>query len=72
MENKHVNLVNDKFKVPEKVVLPKNKVSKKVNLNWIVLLLFILFTIFFLYHCKKGNISEEEYKVVPYNNFVLN
>lgn len=39
-----------KFQVPEKISLPK----KKLNLNKILLIGFIIFSIFFLYNCKYG------------------
>jgi len=62
-------LVNQNhFKVPEpKVPEPKIPVhlpSKKINLNGILLILFILFTVFFLYNCKYSTFSEEP---VPYS-----
>ena len=59
------SLVDPKYfeKVVEKTptILPK-----KVNLNVILLIIFVLFTAFFLYNCKYGYFKTENY-VEPYS-----
>jgi len=62
-------LVNpENFKIKEiklKESLPLPKGPKKLNLNKILLILFIIFTIFFLYNCKYGESIEN--MPVPYS-----
>ena len=49
-----------KIKIPQPVV-----VKQKFNLNKWILIIFILFTIFFLFNCKYGIFKYEE------NHFAL-
>ena len=60
LSSKIPKLVNpDNFKISENLNLNLNLSKlkpKKLNLNWILLILFIIFSIFFLFNCKKGTI----------------
>ena len=60
---KHLTELKHLINAPE-IKLPKIK-PKKINLNIIILILFIIFTIFFLYNCKNG--KSYDYKVIPFN-----
>jgi hypothetical protein len=60
------HLVNNEFfqtiKRPKVVV-----VKKKITLNMVLIVLFILFTSFFLYNCKYGYFKAEEINIYPFN-----
>jgi hypothetical protein len=59
-------LVNSKhFPVPSVHVPPISLKPKKVNLNWILLVLFVICTICFLYYCKYK--TPENINVIPFN-----
>jgi hypothetical protein len=59
----NLHLVN-----PEHLKKIEIKPTKKIkfNLNIILLVLFTLFSIFFLYNCKRGNFSQEN-EPAPYS-----
>ena len=47
---------------------PKIEITKiKFSLNKIILILFTIFTIFFLYNCKYGIFKNDESKIIPFN-----
>jgi hypothetical protein len=48
------------------------KIKGKFNLNKILLISFILFTIFFLYNCKNGIFKGDESKIIPFNLYEKN
>jgi hypothetical protein len=49
-------------------VVPVPQTVKKWNLNKILFISFVLFTIFFLYNCKYGIFkSTETHNVYPFN-----
>ena len=52
------------FKPPIILKFPKNN---KFSLNKILLILFTIFTIFFLYNCKYGIFKNDESKIIPFN-----
>ena len=72
LESKNTpNLVNkDHFILPE--IKVKINLPKKINLNIILLILFVLFTIFFLYNCKYGFFKSDESKIIPFNLYEKN
>ena len=51
------------FKPKIEIIKTKNKFS----LNKILLILFTIFTIFFLYNCKYGIFKNDESKIIPFN-----
>ena len=51
-----------------KIEISKIEITKnKFSLNKIVLILFTIFTIFFLYNCKYGIFKNDESKIIPFN-----
>jgi hypothetical protein len=56
------------YKPKQEIILIKSK----LNLNKILLILFILFTIFFLYNCKNGIFKSDESKIIPFNLYEKN
>ena len=64
-------LVNSKHfpvKISSPIPPPPPPISlkpKKVNLNWILLVLFVICTVSFLYYCKYK--TPENINVIPFN-----
>jgi hypothetical protein len=59
---------NLKNKVQVEGVVPVPKTVKKWNLNKILFISFVLFTIFFLYNCRYGIFkSTETHNVYPFS-----
>lgn len=52
--------------IAKKIIQPLTKVVKW-NLNNILIILFVLFTVFFLYNCKYGMFRSIDQDVYPFS-----